>query len=117
MPWQGALVDIVLILVFAGIGRASHAEDNAVLGAALTAWPFLVGAATGWMLVRWRSGRWPLALGPGISVWLLTVLVGLLLRAATGQGTALPFVVVAGVVLGLFLLGPRVLVARFLVRT
>jgi len=51
-----------------------------------------------------RPGRvWP----SGIVVWLSTVVVGMLLRRLTGDGTAASFVVVALVVLGVFLLGWR----------
>jgi len=48
---------------------------------------------------------------PGVTVWFATVLVGMVLRRATGQGTAASFVVVASVVLALFLLGWRALSA------
>lgn len=108
-PWQAAVLDALLIGVFAAIGRASHGEGEPVLGAAVTAWPFLVGATAGWALVRLRSGRWPLSLGPGIPVWACTVLVGMLLRALTSQGTAFSFVLVAALSLGVLLLGWRAL--------
>mgnify|MGYP001160674724 FL=1 len=111
MPWA-PLLDAALVVVFAGLGRASHAEDNALVGALGTAWPFLVGLGAGWALVRWRSGRWPLAFGNGIPVWLCTLVVGMLLRAATGQGTAPSFVLVAATVLALFLIGSRWLLNR-----
>ncbi len=105
-------MDAVAIVVFAAIGRSSHQEANPVVGAVLTAWPFLVGAAVGWALVRSRGGRWPLTFGRGIPVWFCAVAGGMLLRAATGQGTAVAFVLVASVVLAVFLLGWRVLTAR-----
>ena len=115
-PWQAAVADGALVIAFAAIGRASHDETNPVVGAVLTAWPFLVGAGVGWALVRRRSGAWPLTLGHGIPVWACAVVVGMLLRAATGQGTAFSFMVVTTLVLGLFLLGWRALAARFLRR-
>ncbi len=115
-PWQAATADAVLVLGFAAAGRSSHQESQPVVGALLTAWPFLVGASAGWALVRWRSGRWPQDVGAGVPVWAGAVLVGMLLRAATGQGTALAFVMVATAVLGGFLLGWRALAARFLTR-
>lgn len=101
------MLDAAVIIVFAAVGRTSHQEASPVVGAVLTAWPFLLGAATGWALVRWRGGRWPLRFGPGIPVWVCAVAVGMLLRAATGQGTALSFVLVASLVLAAFLLGWR----------
>ena len=45
-----ALLDAVLVLVFAAIGRRSHAEGLTVGGVLETAWPFLAGAAGGWVL-------------------------------------------------------------------
>lgn len=106
------LVDVVLVLVFAAIGRASHAETNPVLGAASTAWPFLVGTVVGWTVVRLRRKDWPLGVGPGITVWFSTVFFGMLLRLATQQGTALPFVAVAAVTLAVLLIGWRALAGR-----
>lgn len=111
-PWQAAVADGALVTVFAAIGRASHDETNPVLAAVLTAWPFLVGAGVGWALVRRRFGAWPLTLGHGIPVWACAVVVGMLLRAVTSQGTAFSFMVVTTIVLGAFLLGWRALAAR-----
>ena len=105
-PWfLGA--DVLLVIVFAGIGRASHGETA---GAALvTAWPFLVGTALGWLVVTaWRrpAALWPTA----VTVWLGTEAVGMALRSVTGQGTAWSFVLVSLIVLGIFLVGYRALV-------
>ncbi|GAA2743519.1 DUF3054 domain-containing protein [Terrabacter aerolatus] len=102
-------LDVLLVLVFAGVGRASHDEAGPVLGAVLTAWPFLVGTAAGWLVVRVVRRTWPVDVGPGVTVWFATVLVGMLLRHAVGSGTAASFIVVASVVLALFLLGWRAL--------
>jgi len=106
-PGTALGLDVALVLVFAGIGRASHDEAGPVLGAVLTAWPFLVGTLLGWLVVRVLRGRWPVDVAPGVTVWFSTVLVGMLLRRATGLGTAASFVVVASVVLAAFLLGWR----------
>ena len=102
------LADLVLVVVFAAIGRASHGEDAA--GALATAWPFLVGALVGWLASR--GTRRPAAVIPtGLAVWICAEVGGMVLRAFTGQGTALAFVVVSMVVLGVFLIGYRLLVA------
>lgn len=111
-PAVALTVDVVLVLVFAAIGRASHAETSPVLGAATTAWPFLVGTLVGWSVVRQRRKDWPIDVGPGITVWFSTVLFGMLLRLATQQGTALPFVAVAAVTLAALLIGWRALAGR-----
>lgn len=111
MPWA-PVVDVVCVVLFAALGRASHAEANALTGALLTAWPFLVGLGAGWALVRRRSGGWPVTVGRGIPVWVCALVLGMLLRAVTGQGTAPSFVLVASAVLALFLLGWRWLAQR-----
>jgi hypothetical protein len=104
--------DVLAVLLFAAVGRRSHAEGLAVVGVVRTAWPFLAGVAVGWLLARaWRA---PSGLLPaGASVWLSALVVGMLLRVATGAGTAPSFVVVAAVSLAVLLLGWR-LVARVL---
>ncbi|BAG29624.1 Protein of uncharacterised function (DUF3054) [Kocuria rhizophila] len=97
-------VDIVLVIVFAALGRSSHGEG--VAGALMTAWPFLVGALVGWLACR--GTRHPAAVIPtGLSVWLCAEVGGMVLRTLTGQGTALPFVLVSLVVLGALLIGYR----------
>lgn len=105
-----AVVDSVLILVFAAIGRDAHERGDIITGVFLTAWPFLVGAAAGW--VAFRLWRHPFALlGAGIPVWLGSVAVGMLLRLATGQTVVLAFVIVALLSLGILLVGYRALLA------
>ena len=107
--------DVVCVLVFCTIGRRSHAEGLTLVGIADTAWPFLTGAAAGWLLSRgWRR---PLALSPtGVVVWVCTIAVGMLLRKATSQGVAASFVVVASLATALLLLGWRVAVALLMTR-
>ncbi|WP_394937969.1 DUF3054 domain-containing protein [Psychromicrobium sp. YIM B11713] len=108
------LADLILVLVFAAIGRASHQEENLVLGVLLTAWPFVVGVLLGWLAARlWRA---PLRLWPhGVCLWLITVLAGMVLRILSGKTAELSFILVAGIVLGVFLLGHRV-IAGYLTR-
>ena len=108
----GLALDAAFVLVFAAVGRASHEEGNVLAGVLGTAWPFLVGTAVAWAAVRLLSHRWPLDVGPGLSVVVGTVAVGMLLRALTGQGTAWSFVLVATLVLAVLLLGWRLLAAR-----
>ena len=98
--------DVVCVIVFCTIGRRSHAEGLTVSGIAETAWPFLVGTAAGWLLSRgWQR---PAALVPtGVTVWLCTVVVGMLLRKLTSAGTATSFIVVASLSTALLILGWR----------
>ena len=99
------LADGVAVLAFATVGRLSHAEGVNLPGVFGVAWPFLAGGAVGTLIGRtWRR---PTALTSGAWVWLGTVAGGMLLRWATGGGVQVSFVVVAGVVLGAFLLGWR----------
>ncbi|KXW60091.1 membrane protein [Mycolicibacterium phlei DSM 43072] len=96
----------MLVVVFATIGRRSHAEGLTVAGIAGTAWPFLVGALVGWLLsLGWRR---PYALLPtGVTVWVATIVVGMLLRRLTSAGTAPSFIVVASIATAVLLLGWR----------
>jgi hypothetical protein len=106
-----ALLDGILVVVFAAIGRRSHAEGLTASGVATTAWPFLAGAVAGWVLGLLVADDGPRSLAFGAIVVVAAVVVGMLLRQATGPGTAAAFVVVATVSLAVLLLGWR-LVAR-----
>ncbi|WP_225310164.1 DUF3054 domain-containing protein [Microbacterium testaceum] len=108
-PVPALIVDVVLVVVFAAIGRATH--DGDVLGPfgsglATTAWPFVVALLVGWLVTRaWRR---PIALvTTGLPVWAITVALGMVLRAVSGQGVAVAFVIVATITVALFLLGWR----------
>lgn len=105
------LVDAVLVLVFAAIGRASHQEDPA--GFLLTAWPFLVALLLGHAVAALLPGRprRPWSLPWGAVVWVVTVVGGMLLRLLGGDTAEVPFIIVATLVLGVFLLGWRGLTA------
>jgi hypothetical protein len=104
-----AAVDVVAVLVFAAIGRDSHAETVSVPGVLQVAAPFLAGTLVGWLAGRvWRE---PLGLRLGAAAWLGTAFVGLALRAALLHRLPLSFVIVASTSLAVFLLGWR-LVAR-----
>lgn len=104
------VLDALMILVFAGIGRDAHERGDIITGVFATAWPFLAGAAVSWLAVRlWRN---PFSLWPaGVAVWLGAVGIGMILRAATGQTVVLPFVIVALLSLGFLLLGWRLATA------
>jgi hypothetical protein len=108
------VLDVLCVLLFVVIGRASHTKGESLAGIASTSWPFLCGLAAGWAVARaWRR---PLTLRPaGLAAWLGTVALGMLLRVVSGQGTAVAFIIVALAFLGLFLLGWR-LVARLAAR-
>lgn len=109
-------VDLVLVLLFATVGRASHDEGVTVDGVLLVAWPFVVALLVGWLVARRRSG-WPVRMPGSATVWVVTAVLGLGLRVLTGGGFAWSFGLVTLLVLGLFLVGWRcaVEVGRFAV--
>lgn len=101
-----AVIDVVVVLLFALIGRASHNEG--ALGLFGTAWPFLAGLALGWAVMRaWRHPH--RIVWTGLGIWVATVVGGMLLRLASGQGTQFAFILVATAALGLLLIGWRAL--------
>ena len=108
-PALALLLDIVLVVVFAAIGRATH--DGDVLGPfgsglATTAWPFVAALLIGWAVTRaWR--RPTVVVRTGLPVWAITVALGMVLRALSGQGVAVAFIIVATITLAVFLLGWR----------
>lgn len=109
---RAALLDVACVVVFVAIGRRSHDEaGNVVTGVVEVAAPFLIALAIGWLTTRaWRR---PQALQTGLGIWLITVAAGMVLRHVVfDRGTALSFIIVATIVLGLFLLGWRLIVER-----
>lgn len=116
-----AVADVVAIAVFIAIGRRSHDESGSVVGYLTSVWPFLVGGAVGWLLATVVSrghGFAPTRLWPaGVCIWISTVVVGMLLRVASGQGTALAFCIVASIATAVLMLGWRAVVAAMTRRT
>ena len=98
--------------MFAALGRRTHDSSGSAVTATLhIAAPFLVAAAVGWLAGRvWRS---PFGWSAGVTVWVATVAVGMVLRHTVfDRGTALPFVIVASTFTMCALLGWRA-VARW----
>ncbi|HIY67586.1 MAG TPA: DUF3054 domain-containing protein [Candidatus Agrococcus pullicola] len=104
-------LDAVLVVAFAAFGRVSHyggVFGEYGLGLATTAWPFLAALALAWFVtLAWRAPFAPLR--TGVPIWVVTVVGGMLLRALSGQGTALPFIIVATLTLLLLLVGWRLI--------
>lgn len=105
------VVDAVLVILFALIGRASHGEDLG--GVFLTAWPFLVALVVGHLLAALLPARprRPWSWLWGVVVWIVTLAGGMLLRVATGDTAAIAFIIVATLTLAVFLIGWRLLAA------
>lgn len=107
------LLDVALVVVFAALGRRSHAEGLDVTGVLRTAAPFVVGTAAGWLLASVALDAGPRTLAFGAVVVACAVVIAMVLRRVAAQGTAPSFVVVATLVLAALLLGWRLL-ARLL---
>ena len=105
-----ALADIVAIVVFVAIGRRNHNEGEAVDAIFTVAAPFLIALVLGWVAARaWRR---PMQVETAFVIWPITVALGMVLRNLVfDRGTALPFIIVATVVTGVFLVGWRMLAA------
>ncbi|PKK12320.1 DUF3054 domain-containing protein [Thermomonospora sp. CIF 1] len=107
--WTAGGLDVVGVVAFVAIGRASHGESGGVAELAGTAWPFLAALAIGWAVLRaWRRPAEPAPIGLG--VWGITLAGGMVLRALSGGGVAVSFVIVAGIFLALALIGWRAVV-------
>jgi hypothetical protein len=109
-----AAIDLVLVVLFVWLGRGFHDEGQAFGSMVVTAWPFVVALAVGWLVtMAWRN-PWPVV-RPGVGIWIVTVAAAMMLRFIAGVGTAVSFIIVAAVVLGALLLGWRA-IAHLLLR-
>ncbi|MBM6621430.1 DUF3054 domain-containing protein [Micrococcaceae bacterium RIT802] len=100
------VIDAVLVVLFAALGRRSHAEGLDAAGIFGTAAPFLIALVVfSCVTVVWREPNrlWP----HGVVLWIGTVALGLILRVVFGATAAVPFIIVATIVLGVLLLGRR----------
>ena len=101
-----AAADAALIVLFAALGRDTHAGGIDLPGVLRTAAPFLIAAALAWAGLR--MWRFPARLRPhGVLLWLTVALLGMGLRVGLGGGFALSFLLVTLGVLGALLLGWR----------
>lgn len=103
--WAGA-IDLAVVVVFVLIGRGVHHEPASFGGFLVTLWPFVAALVIGWLAAQaWRKPfHLPL---PGIPIWVITVVGGMMFRVASSQGVAWAFVAVAAGTLGLLFLGWR----------
>jgi hypothetical protein len=113
IPALALAADLVAVVVFAAIGRVSHAEADSVLGLLGTATPFLVGAVAAWVS-PWVRGA-PASMRAGGLVVAGSVVIGLLLRLGFTGSLPWTFALVTAVSLSVLMLGWRgvaMLVAR-----
>ncbi|MBP2370065.1 DUF3054 domain-containing protein [Pseudonocardia parietis] len=105
IPALALAADLVAVVVFAAVGRTSHAESGSLSGLLGTALPFLVGIAVAWA-TPWVRAQ-PVSVRAGAVVLVLTAGVGLALRWGFLGRLPLSFAIVTVVALAVLLLGWR----------
>jgi hypothetical protein len=104
---RAAAADLVSVLTFAVIGRASHEDGLTASGVVETAWPFVVGVIGGWAGV-FIARMAPLSFPAAAMMLVKTVILGCVIRVVFTDGNApLSFVAVATVFLGVCFFGWR----------
>lgn len=102
------VTDLVAVGAFVVIGLSVHRHGLTAASVVSTVWPFTVALGLGWLaalLLRLDI----VSPSAGALAAAVTVGAGMVLRVLAGQGTALPFVVVALAFLGCSFLTWRVL--------
>ncbi|MBW0104754.1 DUF3054 domain-containing protein [Pseudonocardia sp. KRD291] len=107
IPALALAADLVAVVVFAAIGRVSHAEADSLLGLLGTAAPFVVGAGAAWVSPWVRAA--PASMRAGGIVVAGAVVVGLLLRLGFTGSLPATFALVTAVSLAVLMLGWRTL--------
>ena len=98
--------DAAVVAIFVLIGRNEHNSGSQIAGYIATVTPFLIAIAMAWSIPVVR--RSPIAPTSGLIVWVSVVILGMTFRKLIfNGGTATPFVVVATIFNGVFLLGWR----------
>jgi hypothetical protein len=104
---RAVAADVVSVLVFALIGRASHDEGLTASGLVVTAWPFVVGVAGGWAGI-FLARLSPLSYPAAAMMLVKTVVLGCAIRViATDGGSPVSFVLVATIFLATAFFGWR----------
>jgi len=105
IPALAFAADVIAVVVFAAVGRISHAEAESLSGLVATAAPFLIGLVASWATPVVRAH--PVGIRAGAVVLAGTAVLGLLLRAAFTWRLPLTFAVVTVVSLAVLLIGWR----------
>ena len=100
------VIDFLWVLLFVAIGRDAHDHGISIRGISSTAWPFAAGLVVGWMLLG-LTHRNITTKSSGFLIVFTVVILGMILRVISGQGTELTFILVATLFLSLFLVGWR----------
>jgi hypothetical protein len=99
------IADVLAVLAFVVLGKATHGELTDAVGVLVTAAPFLAGVALGWCSTLVRTA--PVTLRAGALVLGCTLLVGLIGRAVVTGRLPVTFVLVTVLTLAVLLLGWR----------
>lgn len=104
------VADLVCVLVFAFAGKTAHEAGESGWVVLAIVWPYALAVvlAHAGLLLRGRQTRrvWP----EGGVILAVTYVLGMLLRAISGRGIAVGFLVVAVLFLALTMLGWRCIV-------
>lgn len=111
-----AIVDVVAVVLFVAIGRRNHNEGTALSGVLSVAAPFLIALGISWIGLRtWRE---PFNRASMVATWVITVVIGLLLRRLVfDRGIATSFIIVATITLGVLLSLGRLLSRKLSAKT
>lgn len=111
-----AIVDVVAVVVFVAIGRRNHNEGTTLSGVLSVAAPFLIALGISWIGLRtWRE---PFNRASLVATWVITVVIGLLLRRLVfDRGIATSFIIVATITLGVLLSLGRLLSRKLSAKT
>lgn len=106
-PYRGfILADIAVVALFVLIGRNEHNSGSQFLDYLSTVSPFVIAIAIAWCSPQVR--RSPTSAVAGLIMWAAVILFGMTFRRVMfGDGTALPFVIVAAIFNGVLLQGWR----------
>lgn len=115
---NAVIADVVAVLIFALLARIAHNSDDLPLSFAGwldTTWPFLVGTALVWGLIA--ADRLHQAPGSAWVICALTWVTGMIFWGIRhGEFPHWSFMIVAGVMLVVLLIGWRAIVSRIMSR-
>lgn len=111
------LLDVLLVALFAYLGRLSHDLEISAAGIFETGWPFLIGLVVSRVIPV--VNKKPMAVYPsGVIVYASAFIVGMGIRVIYTANFSLPFTLVACGMLAVLLVGYRTVIfgIRWLVR-
>ncbi len=105
------VLDLICVVAFSFGGKSAHESGDSNTVVLAIVWPFAVALVVGWAGAIWNGMRglrvWP----GGVTILVVTYVLGMLLRIVSGRGIALGFLIVAACFLALTMLGWRLVYA------